>query len=108
MKNKLIKAIPLILISVILIAGLLGCSQSTQTPTATTRTITDMYGRQLTVPAMINRVLTSGPIEMELVYLIAPDKLAGLSFTFNGKPPLVPDKYSSLSGHRRLVRYPDR
>ena len=55
-----------------------------------------MFGRQVTVPTTINRVLTDGPIEMELVYLIAPDKLAGLSFTFNGKPALVPDKYSSL------------
>jgi len=96
-KNKLLKAIPLLLISTILIASLFGCSQSTQTTVQpTTRTITDMYGRQVTVPATINRVMTSGPIEMELVYLIAPDKLAGLSFTFNGKPPLVPDKYNSL------------
>jgi iron complex transport system substrate-binding protein len=55
-----------------------------------------MYGRTLTVPATINRVLTSGPIEMELVYLLAPDKLIGLSFTFNGKPPLVADNYKDL------------
>jgi iron complex transport system substrate-binding protein len=33
---------------------------------------------------------------MELVYLLAPDKLIGLSFTFNGNPPLVQDKYKSL------------
>jgi iron complex transport system substrate-binding protein len=65
-------------------------------PSAATRTITDMYGRTLSVPAAINRVLTSGPIEMELVYLLAPDKLIGLSFTFNGKPALVPEKYKSL------------
>ncbi len=61
-----------------------------------TKTITDMYGRTLTVPTTINRVLASGPIEMELVYLMAPDKLTGLSFTFNGKPALVPDKYAAL------------
>jgi iron complex transport system substrate-binding protein len=67
------------------------------TPQATTRTITDMYGRTLTVPATINRILTSGPIEMELVYLLAPDKLAGLSFSFNGNPPLVPEKYKNLA-----------
>jgi iron complex transport system substrate-binding protein len=66
------------------------------TPAPPTKTITDMFGRTLIVPITINRVLTSGPIEMELVYLLAPDKLAGLSFTFNGKPALVPDKYQSL------------
>jgi len=99
MKNKFVKAIPLLLISLFLIASsvLVGCGQKTSTPEATTRVITDMYGRQVTVPTHINRVLTSGPIEMELVYLIAPDKLAGLSFTFNGNPPLVPTKYSNLS-----------
>ena len=65
-------------------------------PDALKRTITDMYGRKLTVPKTINRVLVAGPIEMELVYLLAPDKLAGLSFKFNGNPPLVPDKYRNL------------
>ena len=62
-----------------------------------------MLGRNITVPTTINRVLTCGPIEMELVYMIAPDKLAGLSFTWNGGtgdpsglPPLVPDKYMNL------------
>lgn len=71
-------------------------TSTTSSVAATTRTITDMFGRELVVPAVINRVLTTGPIEMELVYLIAPDKLAGVNFTFNGKPPLVPEKYSSL------------
>jgi iron complex transport system substrate-binding protein len=97
-KSKLAKTILLLIIGIMIIS-LISCYSQSATPTtpaATTRTITDMYGRQLTVPIVINRVLTTGPIEMELVYLIAPDKLAGLSFTFNGEPPLVPEKYSSL------------
>ncbi|HXZ30256.1 MAG TPA: ABC transporter substrate-binding protein [Dehalococcoidia bacterium] len=96
MKSKSIKGIPSFLIGIILIVSLFSCSQPTQTPTVTTRNITDMFGRQVTVPATINRVLTTGPIEMELVYLIARDKLAGLSFAFNGNPPLAAEKYSSL------------
>ncbi len=75
----------------------------TEAPTTTTttdapsiRTITDMFGRTVTVPAEINRVLTTGPVEMELVYMLAPDKLAGLAFTFNGTTPYVPEKYLSL------------
>jgi iron complex transport system substrate-binding protein len=119
MKNNITKLMIFISISLILLAGLIGCSSAnagqtsthstttsstsittatsqSSTPQPATRVITDMYGRTLTVPATINRVLTSGPIEMELVYLLAPDKLAGLSFTFNGKPAFVPEKYSSL------------
>ena len=64
--------------------------------TAATRVITDMYGRQVTIPATINKVLCTGPIEMEMVYLLAPDKLGGLAFTFNGNPSLVQDKYAKL------------
>jgi iron complex transport system substrate-binding protein len=104
MKKTLLKSLSLLLAAAILLGSLAGCGNSTtaattstvSTATATTRVITDMFGRSVTVPTVINRVLCSGPIEMELVYLIAPDKLAGLSFTFNGAPALVPDKYSSL------------
>lgn len=71
-----------------------GTAPTTDLPA--TRTITDMFGRQVTVPTNITRVLTSGPVEMQLVYMLAPEKLAGLSFTFNGNPPLVPEIYTSL------------
>ena len=71
--------------------------------TPTTRTITDMLGRNLTVPTNIRRVLTTGPVEMELVYMLAPSKLAGLSFSYDGAPtpgeplaPLVPANMSGL------------
>jgi iron complex transport system substrate-binding protein len=33
---------------------------------------------------------------MELVYMLAPEKLAGMPFTFNGETPLVDAAYSSL------------
>jgi len=68
----------------------------TTPPQSETRIITDMYGRQVKVPTKINRVLTCSPPTMELVYLLAPDKLAGLSFTFNGNPPLVAEEYLDL------------
>ena len=71
-------------------------ASATTTPLVTTRSITDMVGRELVIPAVINKVLATGPVEMELVYLIAPDKLAGLCFTFNGDSPLVSEKYTSL------------
>lgn len=46
------------------------------------------------MPSTINRVLTLSPVEMELVYMLAPDKLVGLSFAWNGD--LVPDKYKNI------------
>jgi iron complex transport system substrate-binding protein len=122
-KSKISRIIPAVLFSSILILSLIGCSSGTPTPapsssipaatspgapaaqpaapaattvSPTTRTITDMFGRKLSVPNTVNQVLTTGPIEMELVYLLAPDKLAGLSFTFNGKPALVADRYQNL------------
>ena len=58
------------------------------------RIITDLQGRTVTVPARINRVLSTGPVETILTYMIAPRKLAGLSFAFNGD--LVPDAYRAL------------
>jgi len=66
------------------------------TPTDTTRVITDMLGRQVNVPTNINRVLTAGSIEAQLVFMLAPDKLVGLSNRFNGDPPLVPEQYTTL------------
>jgi len=79
-------------------------STSTSTATTpTTRVITDMTGRNVTVPTDITRVLTTGPVEMELVYMLDPSAMAGLSFTYNGAPssgeafpPLVPTNMTGL------------
>ena len=92
-----------------LVLGLAGCKESNPskttgvptTPDATcsagpTRTITDMFGREVIVPSIINKVLATGPVEMELIYMLAPDKLAGLCFEFNGSPPFAHDKYMAL------------
>jgi iron complex transport system substrate-binding protein len=55
-----------------------------------------MYGHEITVPSVINRVLTSGPVEMELLYMLAPEKMAGLSMAYNGDVPLVSEEYLDL------------
>ncbi|MGD6934182.1 MAG: ABC transporter substrate-binding protein [Candidatus Bathyarchaeia archaeon] len=71
----------------------------TPTPTAspTTTTVVDMYGRNVTIPTTITKVLCTGPIEAEFVYMLAPDKLAGIPFTFNGNPAYVPVQYANLT-----------
>jgi iron complex transport system substrate-binding protein len=58
--------------------------------------IVDMFGRKLVVAKPVNRVLCTGPVEATMVYLIAPDKLAGLVAKYDGDPPLVPEKYADL------------
>jgi iron complex transport system substrate-binding protein len=56
-----------------------------------------MYGRNVTIPYTVTRVLCTGPIEAEFVYMIAPDKLAGIPFTFNGNPTYVSAQYANLT-----------
>ena len=45
--------------------------------------ITDMLGRQLTVPAEISSVVATSPPSTILVYMLAPEKLAGWNFKNN-------------------------
>jgi iron complex transport system substrate-binding protein len=70
---------------------------ATATPTATTRAITDMYGKELTIPATINRVIATGPVETQLLYILAPEKLAGLSSAWSGSPSYIPEKYKGIT-----------
>jgi iron complex transport system substrate-binding protein len=85
----------------------------------TTRTIQDMYydvsgtdsyHKTFEVPAVINRVLSGGPVETQLIYMLAPEKLAAVngsiagvgiwtattSFwnsSWDGTAPYIPDQY---------------
>ncbi len=107
--HRVLNKVTLILACVLLLTGLAGCkteetavSPKVASPVISgdtgdnTRTIVDMFGRKVTVANPINRVLCTGPVEAELVYLIAPDKLTGLVANFDGDPPLVPDEYIGL------------
>jgi iron complex transport system substrate-binding protein len=108
-KNIITKIIPLLLLCAILLTSIFGCnSTSTNTATSTTttatttiipatRTITDMYGTELTVPAEIKRVIATGPVETQLIYILAPEKLAGMNMVWNGSPPYIADKYKDIS-----------
>ena len=72
-------------------------SSNTATSTASATRITDMYGTQITVPAVINRVIATGPVETQLIYMLAPDKLAGLSSAWDGgAAALIPNQYSTI------------
>lgn len=46
--------------------------------TANAREITDMAGRKVTVPDVINRVVAPSPYGFAMLYSVAPEKMAGL------------------------------
>ncbi|MBN1191970.1 MAG: ABC transporter substrate-binding protein [Dehalococcoidales bacterium] len=71
----------------------------------TTRTITDMYGSELVIPAVINRVLSGGPVETQLIYMLAPDKLCAINgneatpfwkSSWDGTEAFIPAEYNNL------------
>jgi iron complex transport system substrate-binding protein len=73
-------------------------SAQDQQPSANAgHTITDMAGREVTVPAEIRSVLCTSPPSTMLVYMIAPERLLG----WNSVPteeckPYIPEPYASL------------
>lgn len=114
MKTRIL-SISIILLTVILFSAILtGCQPTTapaapttpSAPSTETRTITDMFGRTVTIPAKINMVLGCSPMDTTIVFMIAPDKLGGLTIPFNVNPmaidkttgdkPFVNDKYKEI------------
>jgi iron complex transport system substrate-binding protein len=68
MKNKIHIVVPLLIIGVILLASLFGCTK--QTPAPANRTVTDMTGRSVTLPGQVKNIVTLyGPGYEKLVML---------------------------------------
>nr|HRD26186.1 iron ABC transporter substrate-binding protein [Methanoculleus sp.] len=63
-------------------------------PPAETRAITDMTGRTVVVPSEIESVLCTSPPSTMLVYMVAPDRLAGWNFL--PETEYIPEEYSAL------------
>jgi iron complex transport system substrate-binding protein len=62
-------------------------------------TITDDGGRQLTIPAQINKVFCTSPAGTYLVYTLAPDKLVGWNITPTEQEKLyIPEEYRPVVG----------
>ena len=61
------------------------------------KNITDMANRSVQIPASINKVVATSPPMTTILYMIAPDKLAGLSFAWNEyEEKYVPNQYKNL------------
>lgn len=97
MRGKL-GTILLLLLLVIAVASC-GCSEKANlqaVQNSSTIQITDMLGRQLTVPAKISSVIATSPPSTILVYMLAPDKVMGWNFINNYSQPLMEEKYYNL------------
>jgi len=78
-KKILTKLICIFVISINL-TGCTSTSISSAEDTKTTREVTDMNGRKVTIPKTVNTVLSLSNNTTVDIYTLAPDKLAGLSF----------------------------
>lgn len=68
---------------------------SAASSSGSTKTITDMTGRDITVPETINSVLGTNQATVTLIYILSPDKLLGFSGDYS-KSKYIPDKYKNL------------
>ena len=84
MKNA--KRLLTLLLVLVMSLSLFACGQKQQpdavddgTQTETTRVFTDSCGREVTVPADIQKIDVSGPLAQMVVFAIAPDKMVGVA-----------------------------
>ena len=81
--NKSMKRLLALVLVLVMSLSLFACGQKRQedktdkvTQTETTRVFTDSCGREVTVPADIQRIAVSGPLAQMVVFAIAPDTRA--------------------------------
>ena len=92
----------LLLIFIVLLAvTACGCMEQTeaeqaQNTTTSTVDITDMLGRDLMVPDEITSVYATSPPSTILVYMLAPEKVAGWNFLNTFDHTLMNDEYLNL------------
>jgi len=88
----------ILLISIIglLLTGPAGCQtqEAADSSGSSTSTVTDMSGREIVVPSEINRIVGTSPHEMMITYMLAPEKLVGLTSAISGN--LVPAGYTDI------------
>jgi iron complex transport system substrate-binding protein len=89
-----------LLLTLLCICGVLLCTSAacttvrgTDSP-AENRTITDMAGRTVAVPSEIESIACTSPPSTMLVYMVAPDRLAGWNFA--PEEGYIPERYMAL------------
>lgn len=94
-KNIILKFLLITFTFTFLVNTLSGCSNTKKE--STTRTITDMAGREVTVKSKIDKVYSALPIGTVLIYTINPDKLVGKNFDLSDEEKkYTVEKYQEL------------
>lgn len=94
-KTKILIAILAIII--VAVVAILCFVPSSTVSTDGNTTVTDMANRTVTVPSHIEKVVSTRPSMTKLIYMIAPDKLAGIDSKWRDyELKYVPDKYKDL------------
>jgi len=92
----------LTILALVMSCCLAGCGQEKakgtgKTAEPETRTITDMAGRELTVPAKIDKVFCVSPVGTILVYTLDPDLLIGWNYELRpGEKEYILPEYHNL------------
>ena len=101
MKNNVKRLLALIL-ALVMSLSLFACGQKQDdkqddVQETATRVFTDSCGREVTVPADVQKVAVSGPLAQMVVFAIAPDKMVGVSNAWDeSAKEYFDDKYLEL------------
>ena len=91
-KTKIILIVLIVLIACGLAVSLFASPSSITS--SGNQTITDMANRTVNIPGDVNRVVATSPPMTTIMYMLAPDKLAGVNFQWTDEElKYVPDQY---------------
>ena len=101
---KKTKRLLALLLALMMTLSLAACGGQANTPAedendtaAETRVFTDSTGRQITVPARIDKVAVSGPLAQIVVFALCPDKLVGVANEWDASAQqFLDEKYYNL------------
>ena len=92
------KKLSALLLAVVMIFSLAACGSKTpKTDSNATRIFTDSTGREVEVPAQIDKVALSGPLAQIVLFALCPDKLVGVSNAWSSEAQeFLDEKYFNM------------